>query len=257
MFEVIFAKRSGNIGADSASSKRSVEEIAELRDHLQGRGGVVLVPGGGDGGRGREMVEKGMPTQYADTLGRLATVKNGIELAASLSEAKVPHRLFIAKTMRYADEHGIGHVELATPESLRACLENGEAAVVTGGYGLNKQSTDAAGLQHANDFQKAFPDANVRVTKTTEFDGIFTSDPRQDDGARRYTRISADVMASSPATNKGLDEVCQALLRQPGAPLDMFVYGDGQHTLLEAVTQSDCGTFGTWVVRKSGLRVLA
>jgi len=244
----VVIKRSGNIGASPEAARKAAQEVADVRDYLGDKGGLTLMPGGGAGGRGREFMAAGMDPIYADTLGRLATLQNGIILSDQLERAGVRTRLLTAPTVRYSDTNGIGDLGVCTPESLQECHEDYVVPIVVFGTGKNNQSTDTASIEIADDYQRAFG-IESRVMKAMEHNGVFAEDPARNPNAHRFSIISAEIVAADPALAAVVDPRCLGAIMNTG--IEMQLFDNNTHTMLEALQQPE--RIGTIITPLGGI----
>ncbi|MCS7055602.1 MAG: UMP kinase [Thermoflexales bacterium] len=134
---------------------------------------VVLVLGAGNIWRGKDGLAHGMERSAADHMGMLATVMNALALRDALERIGVTTRVQTAIEMRALAEPYI---------RLRAIrhLEKGRVVIIGAGTGNPYFTTDTAGALRA-----AETNCDILI-KATKVDGVYTADPRKDEGARRY-----------------------------------------------------------------------
>lgn len=138
---------------------------------------IALVIGGGNIFRGVSGVSGGMDRVQGDYMGMLATVINGLALQSALENEGVQTRLQSAIKMN----------EIAEPFIRRRAvrhLEKGRVVIFGGGTGNPYFTTDSAAVLRAIEIE-----ADV-ILKGTRVDGIYTSDPEQDDSATKFDHIS-------------------------------------------------------------------
>jgi len=138
---------------------------------------LAMVPGGGNIFRGREA---GSVVDYvdADWMGMLATVQNGI----GLREALVRHGETDTRLMTAFDLREIGE-RYIIPKA-RHHLDSGRMIIIAGGLGRPGFTTDSAVAQCAGELQCRM------VLKASTVDGVYDSDPRKNQDAKRYERIT-------------------------------------------------------------------
>jgi uridylate kinase len=139
---------------------------------------VAVVIGGGNIWRGLSASSKGMDRATADYMGMVATVLNALALQDALEHAGVQTRVMSAIQMH----------EVAEPYIRRRAIrhmEKGRVVILAAGTGNPYFTTDTAAALRALEL-----DADVLLMAKNRVDGIYTSDPRIDSDARRYTRIS-------------------------------------------------------------------
>ena len=209
----------------------TVREIASLQEYVtqpndQEVTGAFVVVGAGNGGfRGRELVKtQGMNEKVADRIGLTGTIMNAMVVAADLEEAGVPHKLMLAKGLKY---HMPAMNELieATPRSLRRAFAVGRVVIVAGGSGVLNQSTDSAVLDHAVAYRNVCREP-VRVFKATKYGGVYDGDPHEaimggQDLPPRLTQVSAATMRKCGWL--AVDEPCLDAIESHQVP--MFLHG--------------------------------
>ncbi|RPH65824.1 MAG: uridine monophosphate kinase, partial [Burkholderiales bacterium] len=118
------------------------------------------------------------------------------------------------------------------PKALRY-LEEGKVVIFAAGTGNPFFTTDtAAALRGA--------EMGVEVVlKATKVDGVYSSDPRIDPSAQRFSRISFDDAIARHL--KVMDATAFALCRDQKLPIKVFsIFSEG--ALLRAVSSDDEGT---------------
>jgi uridylate kinase len=182
---------------------RAVDIIKGIRDYVSQPNdheadGALFVVGGGNGGfRGRELQEKhGMQQNVADRIGLMGTMINTVAVAGALEQAGVQHDFLIDDKLRL----GLPDMspELATPARVRQAFQDKRAALIGGGSGRFKQSTDSAVADHLRSQINAYGDEAVAF-KATQFGGVYEEDPRialagDTEMPRRFDRISTGAM---------------------------------------------------------------
>src|ERR1700751_2580652 len=155
-----------------------VRSIAErIRDvHALGVQ-VAVVIGGGNIWRGLTAAGRGMDRTTADYMGMLATIINGMALKSALEELDVPTRVQTAIEMKNVAEpfilgRAIRHLEL------------GRVVIFVAGTGNPYFSTDTTAALRASEIR-----ADV-IVKATKVDGVYDRDPKIDQNAQRYERVS-------------------------------------------------------------------
>ncbi len=150
------------------------EQIREVRElGVQ----VVVVVGGGNIFRGLSGSKRGIERATGDYMGMLATVINALALQDALEKLGVPTRVQSAISMSQVAEPFIRR------RAVRH-LEKGRVVIFGGGTGNPYFSTDTTAALRANEIG-----AEV-VLKATKVDGIYDSDPKENSGAKRYSRIT-------------------------------------------------------------------
>ncbi|MBM4136219.1 MAG: UMP kinase [Nitrospira sp.] len=149
----------------------------EIKDAVSRGIEVAVVIGGGNIFRGVEASLKGMERASADYMGMLATVINALALQNFLEKYGIPTRVQSAIEMK----------ELAEPYIRRKAirhLEKGRTVIFAAGTGNPYFTTDTAAALRAIEIG-----ADV-ILKATKVDGIYSSDPMKDPGAKKYKTVS-------------------------------------------------------------------
>lgn len=196
----------GQAGIDAAATAAVAAQLATVAST-----GVQLavVIGGGNIWRFRDNATAGsfLPRSQSDFLGMLATVMNGVALAAAVRAAGVAATAFAA----------VPAPEIAEPYSIAAAekvLQTGGVAVLTGGTGRPFFTTDTAAALRAVEL------GCTRILKATTVDGVYDRDPRADPAAVKYDRLTfAEALAQKLGV---LDATAFALLAEHAIPLTVF-----------------------------------
>jgi len=210
----ILLKLSGEILAGEAGHgineqvmKRLAEEIRDV--HAAGVQ-VGLVLGGGNIFRGLAGSARGMDRVAADQMGMLATVINSLALQHFLEHEEVQTRVMSAVEMARVCEPYIRR------RAMRH-LEKGRVTILAAGTGNPYFTTDTAAALRAVEIG-----AEV-ILKATRVDGIYSSDPLKDPGAKYFPSISyLDIL------NRGLkvmDSTAISLCMDNRLPLVVFNVG--------------------------------
>jgi uridylate kinase len=178
----ILLKLSGEaLGRESSGvgiSPEAVHDMARQIREVRALGiEVVVVIGGGNIFRGVTGSERGIERATGDYMGMLATVINSLALQDALEKAGVGTRVQSAITMAQVAESFIRR------RAVRH-LEKGRVVIFGGGTGNPYFSTDTAAALRANEIG-----ADV-ILKATKVDGIYDSDPKKNNRARRYKQIT-------------------------------------------------------------------
>lgn len=197
-----------------------IREVHELGTEMS----VVL--GGGNIIRGIHAAAAGMDRAQADYMGMLASVLNGMALQDALERQGVPVRLQSALEIAHVAEPYVRR------KAIRH-LEKGRVVLFAAGTGNPYFTTDTAAALRAAEIG-----AEV-ILKATQVDGVYSADPGEDPGARRYDRLSF-----KDAIQRGLrfmDQTALALCQENDLPImvfDMNVPGN----IVKAVRRERVGT---------------
>ena len=182
MAKRVLLKLSGESFADSDTnfgiSPDILTNIADQISKANAEGiEIAVVVGGGNFFRGVQESAKGMAQANADYMGMLATVINAVALKDALDKNGTQTRVQSAITMTAVAEPYI---------RLRAMrhLEKGRIVIFAAGTGNPYFTTDTAASLRANEIE-----ADI-VLKSTRVDGVYSSDPEQDNNAELYDKIS-------------------------------------------------------------------
>jgi uridylate kinase len=228
----IIVKLSGEalVGPDSFGiHQATLERIAA--DVVAARGigvRIGIVVGGGNIFRGVKISENGIPRATGDLMGMLATIMNALALESALAKAGAAARTMSALAMPEVCE---------TYERARALrlLDGGHILVLGGGIGNPFFTTDTTAVLRAAEIGA---DA---VLKATNVDGVYSADPKKDENAQRYDRLThGEAIARNL---KVMDTTAFALARETHMPIIVFsvrqpgaiaavLRGEGRFTLI-------------------------
>ncbi len=167
----VLLKISGECFADPKLLATVVDQVVRVRRQ---RVELAVVVGGGNILRGRDTHDLDRAT--ADRAGMLATVINGIRLAA-VTGARTPTRHLAARGIP-------GIAEGYSVETGRRALAAGELLVLSGGTGNPFFSTDSAAALRAAELDTAL------ILKGTNVTGVYSADPHKNPDARLYRKLS-------------------------------------------------------------------
>jgi len=161
-------------GVDSAAMANIAREIKEV--HSLGSE-IAIVVGGGNIVRGVAVSEAGFDRATGDYMGMLATVINALALQSALEQEGINTRVLSAIHM----------AEVAEPFIRRRAvrhLERKRVVIFAAGTGNPYFSTDTAAALRAMEIR-----AEV-ILKGTKVDGVYDSDPSQNDQAKLFDRLT-------------------------------------------------------------------
>jgi uridylate kinase len=168
-------------GEDSVGiDPKQADWIASLVKRVKNHGvEVAVVIGGGNLWRGASGEAKGMDRATADYIGMLATVMNAMALRDALERQGVVTRVQSAIEMHSITESYI---------RLRAIrhLEKGRVVILAAGTGNPFFTTDSAAALRGVEMH-----ADVLI-KATKVNGVYDSDPKKNENAKRYENITFD-----------------------------------------------------------------
>jgi uridylate kinase len=194
----------GSYGISRPTIESIVAEIAAVAK--QGvEIGVVI--GGGNIFRGVAPGAAGMDRATADYMGMLATVMNALALQDAMRRAGVASRVQSALNIEQVVEPYI------RGKAIRY-LEEGKVVIFAAGTGNPFFTTDTAAALRASEMGAEI------VLKATKVDGVYTSDPNKDAGAKRYSRVSFDEAIQRNL--KVMDATALTLCRDQRLPVNVF-----------------------------------
>jgi uridylate kinase len=191
-------------GINRQTIERIVDEVAQVAQHGVEIGVVI---GGGNIFRGVALGAAGMDRATADYMGMLATIMNALALADVLRQKGINARVQSAINVEQVVEPYI------RPKAIRY-LEEGKVVVFAAGTGNPFFTTDTAAALRGSEIGAEI------VLKATKVDGVYTADPMQDPGAKRFERITFDEAIQRNL--KVMDATAFALLRDNKLPILVF-----------------------------------
>jgi len=185
-----------------------------------------VVIGGGNIFRGVALGASGMDRATADYMGMLATIMNALALQDAMRQAGVASRVQSALNVEQVVEPYI------RGKAIRY-LEEGKVVIFAAGTGNPFFTTDTAAALRASEMGAEI------VLKATKVDGVYTSDPKTDSGAKRYERVSFDEAIQRNL--KVMDATALTLCRDQRLPVCVFsIFRPG--ALTRVIAGQDEGT---------------
>jgi len=213
----------GAYGINRETIEGIVAEIAKVaREAVE----IGVVIGGGNIFRGLAPGATGMDRATADYMGMLATVMNALALQDAMRRAGVASRVQSALNIEQVVEPYI------RGKAIRY-LEEGKVVIFAAGTGNPFFTTDTAAALRASEVGAEI------VLKATKVDGVYTSDPKKDPGAKRYSRVSFDEAIQRNL--KVMDATALTLCRDQRLPVNVFSIFR-QNALSRVVAGEDEGT---------------
>jgi uridylate kinase len=215
LYRRVIVKLSGEAlaGANGFGIDQTVVERIALDLVASAKLGVELavVVGGGNIFRGIDMSGRGVSRPVGDSMGMLATVMNGLVMAAAI------------------ERHGLSATTLSAVPMPSICdsftrarglreLADGGVVILAGGTGNPYFTTDTTAVLRAAELGAG------AVLKATNVDGVYSADPKKDPKAKRYDRLSHDEAIEKNL--KVMDSTAFALARENGTPIIVFSIGD-------------------------------
>jgi uridylate kinase len=229
-YKRILLKLSGEalMGGDSYGINRATIDaiVAEIAQVQKQGVEIGVVIGGGNIFRGVALGAEGMDRATADYMGMLATVMNALALQDAMRRAGLNSRVQSALNIEQVIEPYI------RGKAIRY-LEEGKVVIFAAGTGNPFFTTDTAAALRASEVGAEI------VLKATKVDGVYTSDPKKDAGAKRYSRVSFDEAIQRHL--KVMDATALALCRDQRLPVNVFsIFRSG--ALARVVAGEDEGT---------------
>jgi len=207
-----------------------VSELAQEVKEAQAAGyEICLVIGGGNIFRGMAGAAQGMDRAQADYMGMLATVMNALAMQSALEQLGVPTRVQSAVQMDQVCEPVIRR-------RAERHLEKGRIVIFAAGVGAPYFTTDSGAALRAAEMRC---DA---LLKGTSVDGVYDSDPKKNNAAKRYDTVSYGTVLADNL--KVMDASAVALCRDNNIPIVVFsirekgnlarvLAGEGVQTIVE------------------------
>lgn len=231
-FKRILLKLSGEalmgdepFGIDPKVLDRVALEVGEL-NQLDVEIGMVI--GGGNLFRGKSLSKVGLGRISGDHMGMLATVMNAIAFRDALERANIEARIMSAIPMS-------GVVDHYDRRKAMYHLSKKRVVIFAAGTGNPLVTTDSAASLRAIEVE-----ANV-LLKATNVDGVYDSDPRSNQNAKKFDKISFARALENELGVMDLSAFCQCRdhnmplrvfnLQQPGA-LKRVVMGEPEGTIV-------------------------
>ncbi len=191
----------GQFGIDSKTTSHIAQDLV---DAVKAGAQICAVVGGGNIFRGVSLSTHGMSKSAADHIGMLATVMNGIALAAAIKECGVDARVMSAIAM-------LPICETFSRDKAMHHMAKGRIVVFVGGIGNPYFTTDTTAVLRAAEMEC---DA---VIKATQVDGVYSADPKKDKNAVRYETLT--YQKALEENLKVMDATAIALARDAKIPL--------------------------------------
>jgi uridylate kinase len=168
---------------------------------------VAVVVGGGNIFRGVEVSSRGVSRTTGDTMGMLATVMNCLALESALERKGQSARTLCAFVMPQVSE-------LFTRGAAHRYLAEGRIVLLAGGTGNPYFTTDTTAVLRAAEI------GAQAVLKATNVDGVYSADPKKDNSAKRFDRLSHSQAVEGGY--KVMDATAFALARETSLPIIVF-----------------------------------
>lgn len=210
-------------GINRATIEAMVADIAEV---TQVGVELAIVIGGGNIFRGVAPGAARMDRATADYMGMLATIMNALALQDAMKQAGMDARVLSALRMDQVVEPYI------RPKAMRH-LDEGRVVIFAAGTGNPFFTTDTAAALRGAEIGAQI------VLKATKVDGVYTSDPKKDPKAVRYTTITFDEAIGKHL--QVMDATAFALCRDQRLPINVFSIAK-HGALMRVIQGADEGT---------------
>lgn len=180
---------------------------------------ICIVVGGGNIFRGVKEASKGINRNIADQIGMLATIMNALYLQDALEK----------KGMEVQVMSGLNVPQVCEPYMYRKALnylEKGRVIIFAAGTGNPYFTTDTGAALRAAEMQ-----CNA-LFKSTQVDGVYDSDPRQNSNAKRFDVITYNEVIEKRL--KIMDIAAVVLAKESKVPIIVFSQKE-KNALLNAV----------------------
>ncbi len=185
---------------------------------------IGVVVGGGNMWRGRS--SGAMDRSRADSIGMLATAMNSLALEQALIDLNIPVTVMSAVSMElFMDNY--------SARGANSALDEGKVVIFACGSGSPFFSTDTAAALRA---AQIHADA-LLLAKAV--DGIYTADPKLDPTAKRYSRVSYDVVIEKNLHATDLTAI--SFCREYSIPMVLFAM-ESDESFINAVNGVNAGT---------------
>ncbi len=155
-------------------TRNIIEEIKPVFD----RGAkIIIVIGGGNIFRGRDIQIPGFPQDNADKMGMFGTGMNGLYLQGLMECLNIKARLFASTEMNY-------FMPYYTRDAATKALEEYGIIIISCGMGRTHCTTDYASVAYALDLNAE------AILKGTRVDGLYDKDPKLHKRAKLIPEIS-------------------------------------------------------------------
>lgn len=187
---------------------------------------LVIVVGGGNIWRYRDMKQSGIDRPVSDGMGMLATIMNSVALQSALEHRGCSTRVLSAVDVPQLAEHYIRR------RALRH-LEKKRIVICAGGTGSPYFTTDSAAALRALELGCDI------LLKATDVDGIYDKDPGKHRGATLYSELSYQEAIEKRIAV--MDQAAFSLCREQELPIRVFNFFK-KGALLNAVNGKKVGT---------------
>ncbi len=188
---------------------------------------IAVVVGGGNIVRGAEFTSDAITAATADYMGMLATTINALSLQDTIESHGPPTRVMTALPMQSVAEPFIRR------RAIRH-LEKDRIIILAAGTGNPHFTTDTAAALRATEIGAG------AVFKATKVDGVYDSDPHDNEEAKRFETISyMDVLSKNIQV---MDSTAISMCMEYDLPIVVFNLKE-EGNILRAIKGETIGTF--------------
>jgi uridylate kinase len=211
------------------SQEAALFTASRIRELQEGGIELGIVIGGGNIFRGiQQGASWGIERTPADQVGMLATLINGTVLNQALLAAGCDVRMMSALECPAV-------AEKYQWERAMRYLKKGRILLIVGGTGLPYFTTDTTAARLACEIH-----ADILLKATMRVDGIYDKDPRKEQGAKKYEKISFQEILEKRLGILDLSAV--TLCMEANIPIRVFNFYEG---LKSALLETPVGTLIT------------
>jgi uridylate kinase len=200
--EGLLLKLSGEVFVDRDVCERILNEIVLLA----GRVRFSMLLGGGNHIRGAHSGKHGEARVFADRMGMIGTLLNGLWLESMLRDRGIHAVHMSAVPLEWIQSYD--------PVKARELFARKHPLIFTGGTGLPYFSTDTSAVLRAVEI------GAKRVLKGTNVKGVFSEDPKKNPEARFFAELTyGEALAKDLAV---MDQTAFSLAREHDLTIQVF-----------------------------------
>jgi len=169
---------------------------------------IVVVVGGGNFARGKQLASDEISRTTADNVGLLSTLLNGLILGDIFNAHDLPTRVLSSVEAEQV-------VDTFTYRRAVNHLQKGRVVIVAGGIGRPYFTTDTASVNLALEL------GCDMVCKTTKVDGVYDKDPAKFDDAHKIDNLSFQQAVEDDAI-RVMDKAALGLAMEEQKPILVF-----------------------------------
>jgi uridylate kinase len=200
--EGLLLKLSGEVFLDSKVCEAIVAQIARL----SGSRRFAVLLGGGNHIRGALTGQRGSARVFADRMGMIGTLLNGLWLESMLRDVGI-HAVHMSAVP-------ISWVNSYSPVTARDLFNEGKILIFSGGTGLPYFSTDTSAVLRAVEI------GAERVLKGTKVRGVYAEDPKKNPDALFFQELTyKEALSRNLAV---MDQTAFSLAREHDLVIQVF-----------------------------------